>query len=197
MRTAFANRVRQWLLTLRKQNATVILVAHTLAQLDAVPAKQVLVESCPTRVLLPNPEAANSANARLYRDLGLNDREIAIIAGATPKRDYYVSCLLGRRLVRLDLGPVALAFLGTPEGLTLDAMRPVIERLAAHVGPTWPVDWLAQQGAGIPDDIRVRPVGHSSAADARRPVTDVENAIEATQSVWEVAEDATTQESLV
>jgi hypothetical protein len=108
-----------------------------------------------------------------------------------------VSCPLGRRLVRLDLGPVALAFLGTPEGLTLDAMRPIIECLAAHVGPIWPVDWLAQLGAGIPDDIRVRPVGHSSATDARRSVTDAENAIEATQSVWEVAEDATTQESLV
>jgi hypothetical protein len=157
MRTAFASRIRQWLLTLRKQNATVMLVAHTLAQLDAVPAKQVLVESCPTRVLLPNPEAGNSANARLYRDLGLNDREIGIIAGATPKRDYYVSSPLGRRLVRLELGPVALAFLGTPEGLTLDAMRPRAEQLATQFGDGWAKIWIAERELDPPPDVRVQP----------------------------------------
>jgi hypothetical protein len=65
------------------------------------------------------------------------------------------------------------------------------------VGPTWPVDWLAQYGASVPNDARVGPVGHSSAAAARRSVTDVENVIEATQVVSEVAEDARIQESLV
>jgi type IV secretion system protein VirB4 len=34
----FADRIKQWLLTLRKENAAVLLVAHTLAQLDQVPA---------------------------------------------------------------------------------------------------------------------------------------------------------------
>ena len=151
MRTAFANRIRQWLLTLRKQNAAVLLVAHTLAQLDAVPAKQVLIESCPTRVLLPNPEAGSAVNRRLYAELGLNDREIAIIAQAVPKRDYYVASPLGRRLVRLDLGPVALAFLGTPPGLTLDRLRPAVETLAAREGRRWPAAWLAQWGIAVPD----------------------------------------------
>jgi type IV secretion system protein VirB4 len=185
MRTTFANRVRQWLLTLRKQNATVVLVAHTLAQLDAVPAKQVLVESCPTRVLLPNPEAANSANARLYHDLGLNDRELAIIAGATPKRDYYVSSPLGRRLVRVDLGPLALAFLGTPEGLTLDAMRPVVERLAEEFGGEWPAVWLAEQGSARPNGPRVDRAGHTGGE------------AEEDRSIWEGGTDATIHESLV
>lgn len=100
MRTVFANRIKQWLLTLRKQNAAVVLVAHTPAQLEAVPGKQVLVESCPTRVLLPNPDAANPATARLYAELGLNEREIAVIASAQPKRDYYVRGL-GATGVRL------------------------------------------------------------------------------------------------
>ena len=150
MRTAFANRIKQWLLTLRKQNAAVMLVAHSLAQLDAVPAKQVLIESCPTKVLLPNAEAGSSANLRLYRDLGLNDREIALVARAVPKRDYYVTAPPGRRLVTLDLGPIARAFLGTPEGVTIDGMRTMVEELATRDGDRWPAEWLKQRGYAAP-----------------------------------------------
>jgi type IV secretion system protein VirB4 len=160
LRTVFATRIRQWLLTLRKQNAAVLLVAHSLAQLDAVPAKQVLIESCPTRVLLPNPEAESAATAPLYRDLGLTDRQIAALAAAVPKRDYLVASPLGARLVRLDLGRVALAFLGTPSGMGPDDVRREVEALAARAGGHWPAAWLARLGARPPDaDLR---------ADARR-----------------------------
>jgi type IV secretion/conjugal transfer VirB4 family ATPase len=150
MRTVFANRIKQWLLTLRKQNAAVMLVAHTPAQLEAVPGKQVLVESCPTRILLPNADATNPATARLYAELGLNEREIAIIAGAQPKRDYYVRSPAGSRLVRLELGPIALAFLGSPAGLTLDEVRPQVETLAARYGAEWPAEWLRSLGIDPP-----------------------------------------------
>jgi type IV secretion system protein VirB4 len=156
MRTVFANRIKQWLLTLRKQNAAVMLVAHTPAQLDAVPGKQILIESCPTRILLPNSDAESSSNARLYHDLGLNDREIATVARAVPKRDYYVKSPLGSRLVRLELGPVALAFLSTPDGMTADAVRPEVETLAAMHGRYWPGEWLARLGIDPPNDGRVR-----------------------------------------
>ncbi len=153
LRTAFATRIRQWLLTLRKQNAAVLLVAHSLAQLDQVPAKQVLIESCPTRVLLPNPEAANSANARLYHDLGLNDREVAIVARAVPKRDYYVTSPLGARLVSLDLGPVALAFLGSPSGMAPDEVRRVVDMLVDREGDGWAAAWLRRLGVEPPEDV--------------------------------------------
>lgn len=150
MRTVFANRIKQWLLTLRKQNAAVVLVAHTSAQLEAVPGKQVLVESCPTRILLPNADAANPATARLYAELGLNEREIAVIATAQPKRDYYVRSPAGSRLVRLELGPIALAFLGSPAGLTLDEVRPQVEALVARYGTAWPAEWLRHLGLEPP-----------------------------------------------
>jgi type IV secretion/conjugal transfer VirB4 family ATPase len=152
MRTVFANRIKQWLLTLRKQNAAVVLVAHSLTQLEQVQAKQVIIESCPTKILLPNAEAGNTANARLYGDLGLNKHEIAIVARATPKRDYYMRSPLGSRLVTLDLGPVALAFLGTPDGSTMDAVRPRVARLAAREGERWPAAWLEELGVNIPAD---------------------------------------------
>lgn len=150
MRTVFSNRIRQWLLTLRKQNAAVMLVAHSLAQLEDVPARQVIIDSCPTRILLPNADAANTSNARLYQDLGLNDREVAIVARAVPKRDYYVKSPLGSRLVKLELGPVALAFLGTPSGMTVDAMRPVVEGIIEREGQAWPEAWLWELGVSFP-----------------------------------------------
>ena len=48
----------------------------------------------------------------LYRQFGLSDRQIDIIAEATPKRDYYYVSPLGRRLFQFALGPAALAFIG-------------------------------------------------------------------------------------
>ena len=44
--------------------------------------------------------------------MGLNARQIEIIASATPKRHYYYVSEQGRRLYELALGPVALAFCG-------------------------------------------------------------------------------------
>ena len=44
---------------------------------------------------------------------GLNDRQIEIVARATPKRDYYCQSARGNRLFELGLGEVALAFTAT------------------------------------------------------------------------------------
>ena len=41
---------------------------------------------------------------------GLNARQIDLIAGATPKRDYYLVSRDGCRMFELGLGPAALAF---------------------------------------------------------------------------------------
>lgn len=166
MRTVFANRLKQWLLTLRKQNAAVMLVAHTLAQLEQVPAKQVIIESCPTRILLPNADAANTANAPLYRDIGCNDREIALVAGAVPKRDYYMKSPLGSRMVQLDLGPVALAFLSTPDGMTIDTMRPIVADLALRHGDAWPAVWLQRLGVALPPEAMLARPAEDSAKRA-------------------------------
>jgi type IV secretion system protein VirB4 len=150
MKSAFAARIKQWLLTLRKQNAAVVLATQSLSQLWETPHRHVLLESCPTRILLPNPEAASPGHLGLYRDLGLNDAEIQLLARARRKRDYYVKSPRGSRLFELGLGPVALAFVGTPEGMTqaeaIAEARPLIER---H-GAAWPREWLARRGVPLP-----------------------------------------------
>jgi type IV secretion/conjugal transfer VirB4 family ATPase len=150
MKSAFAARIKQWLLTLRKQNAAVVLATQSLSQLVDSPHRTVVLESCPTRILLPNPEAAAPAQAVLYRDLGLNEAEIALLARARRKRDYYFKSPRGSRLFELGLGPVALAFLGTPEGMTqAEAIAEARPMIARH-GADWPREWLARRGLAVP-----------------------------------------------
>ena len=72
-----------------------------------------LIESCPTRIFLPNPDASTPQIASFYEGFGLNAQQLRIIASATPKRDYYYQSKSGNRLFELGLGPIALAAVGS------------------------------------------------------------------------------------
>ena len=146
MHSLFGARINQWLLTLRKQNAAVVLATQSPSQLAQLSNRHTVVDSCPTRIYLPNPDAATPAQESLYRDLGLNDREIAIIQGATAKRHYYVKSSAGSRLFELGLGPVALSFLAAPSGSSMEETRRHLEALIALHGDDWPAVWLEERG---------------------------------------------------
>src|SRR3546814_566798 len=68
-----------------------------------------IIESCQTRILLPNERAIEPQITATYRRFGLNDRQIEILARAMPKRDYYCQSRRGNRLFELGLSDVALA----------------------------------------------------------------------------------------
>src|SRR5207248_3005201 len=80
MHSLFGPRLHQWLLTLRKQNAAVVLATQSPAQLARLPFRHTIVNSCPTKIYLPNPDAITPGQIDLYRELGLNAREIESIA---------------------------------------------------------------------------------------------------------------------
>jgi len=113
----FAARIRQWLKTLRKKNVSVIFATQSLADIKESSIAPAIIESCASRIFLPNPQATEPQIRTIYEGFGLNSRQIEIIATAQPKRDYYYQSRLGNRLFDLDLGPVALAFAGaaTPQ----------------------------------------------------------------------------------
>ena len=144
MHGRFADRLRQWLLTLRKRNAAVVVVAHSPAQFrdPGVKGAQLLVESCPTRIFLPNPDAAEPDTAALYRWLGLNEAEVARLSRARKKRDYYVRSPSGARTFDLALGPLEMAFLGTLPGRSADETVREAARLAEADDERWPAEWL-------------------------------------------------------
>ncbi|ATW05286.1 conjugal transfer protein TrbE [Sphingorhabdus sp. YGSMI21] len=110
---AFAAQLREWLKTLRKKNASVIFATQSLADIEGSAIAPAIIESCPTRIFLPNERAIEPQILAIYRRFGLNDRQIEILARATPKRDYYCQSASGNRLFELGLGEVALAFTAT------------------------------------------------------------------------------------
>ena len=86
----------------------------------------------------------------IYRRFGLNDRQIEIVARATPKRDYYCQSARGNRLFELGLGEVALAFTATSSKADQLAIGELTEAqgtagFAAH--------WLRHRGLAWAADI--------------------------------------------
>ena len=177
MHGRFADRLRQWLLTLRKRNAAVVVVAHSPAQFrdPGVKGAQLLVESCPTRIFLPNPDAAEPDTASLYRWLGLNEAEVARLARARKKQDYYVRSPSGARTFDLALGPLEMAFLGTLPGRSADETVREAARLADADPKRWPTEWLRLCGLDAEADalersypVRLGPCASDATAPTRR-----------------------------
>jgi hypothetical protein len=109
----FASQFREWLKTLRKKNASVVFATQSLSDIEGSPIAPAIIESCQTRILLPNERAIEPQITRIYQQFGLNDRQIEIIARAMPKRDYYCQSRRGNRLFELGLSDVALALCAT------------------------------------------------------------------------------------
>lgn len=139
----FAARIRQWLKTLRKKNVSVIFATQSLADVKDSSIAPAIIESCASRIFLPNPQATEPQIRTIYEGFGLNSRQIEIVATAEPKRDYYYQSRLGNRLFDLDLGPVALAFAGasTPQD------QRDIDRVLRDAGaPGFAGGWLRHRG---------------------------------------------------
>ena len=109
---AFAAKIREWLKTLRKFNVAVVFATQSLADIARSAIAPALIESCPTRVFLPNPDATTPQIAALYEGFGLNPQQLRIITSATPRRDYYFQASTGNRLFELGLGPITLGAVG-------------------------------------------------------------------------------------
>jgi type IV secretion system protein TrbE len=141
----FRERVRDWLKTLRKFNGAVLLATQNLSDIFNSPIRDVVLESCPTKILLPNAEAVNPASRQFYESIGLNEREIEMVQKSIPKRQYYVVSPVGRRMIALGLGGVALSFVGVSGREERTTLEDVIDRHAR----TWPTEWLRMRG--LPD----------------------------------------------
>ena len=138
----FATRIRQWLKTLRKKNVSVIFATQSLADIQGSSIAPAIVESCASRIFLPNPQATEPQIRVIYEGFGLNGRQIDIVAQATPKRDYYYQSRLGNRVFDLGLGPVALAFAGASS----QEHQRDIDKVASAARQDFAAAWLRHRG---------------------------------------------------
>ncbi|KQN00147.1 conjugal transfer protein TrbE [Sphingomonas sp. Leaf230] len=139
---AFRAKIREWLKVLRKANCLVFMATQSLSDAANSGILDVIVESTATKIFLPNVYARDEETSTLYKRMGLNPRQIELLATAIPKRQYYYVSENGRRLFELALGPVALAFVGATDKESIET----IKGLEARLGRRWVDEWLSLRG---------------------------------------------------
>jgi len=155
--STFAPRLREWLKTLRKLHAGVVFVTQNLSDVFNSPLCDPILESCKTKVLLPNVEAER-ATRDFYRKVGMTDHQIARLAQATPKRHYWFNASDGCGMIDLALTPEELAVVGAGSADDIALTR----LLQARYPDTWPaevfrlrdLDGTAQRWASLSSNIR-------------------------------------------
>ena len=106
-----------------------------------------LIESCPTKILLPNEEANKGGTEHhlgpkdLYTVMGTERAQIHILETAMKKRHYYYVSPEGRRLFDLGIGPIALSFVAVSDKATLAHLS----ELKTTKGDQWPYEWLKER----------------------------------------------------
>ena len=124
----FAARIREWLKVLRKKNVAVLFATQSLADISQSMIAPAIIESCPQRIFLPNDRAIEPQLRAQYERFGLNERQVELIARATPKRDYYLQSRRGNRLFDLGIGPIARTFCAASD----PRARRLVDRLLAE-----------------------------------------------------------------
>lgn len=141
----FNAKIREWLKTLAKKNCRVLMATQNLSDASQSGILDVIVESTATKIFLPNMYARDEAATDLYMRMGLNIRQIEIIATARQKHDYYLVSEKGRRLYSLALGPLALSFVGATGAEDIAA----IKALESKHGDDWVHVWLRDRGLNL------------------------------------------------
>lgn len=141
----FRAKIRTWLKTLAKANCLVLLATQNISDAANSGILDVIVESTATKIFLPNIYARDEATSALYRHMGLNKRQIDIIASAVPKQQYYYVSEQGRRIYELALGPLALSFVGATDKESIAA----IKALETKHGDAWVSEWLTSRGVSL------------------------------------------------
>ncbi len=146
----FADRIREWLKELRKRNVSVVFAAQSLADIADSGIAPAILDGCPQRILLPNDNALEPLSRAAYQSFGLNDRQIELIARATPKRHYYLKSQRGNRLFELAMGPIALSLCGASDPAT----QVLIDDLLREEGPEqFPAAFLEARGLSWAADL--------------------------------------------
>jgi type IV secretion/conjugal transfer VirB4 family ATPase len=154
----FSKKLREWLKIMRKANCAVIMATQSLSDATNSGIMDVIAESTSTKIFLPNPSARDADSVALYQRFGLNEREIEMVAGSIPKREYYCRTSEHQRLVDLALGPLALAFVGVSDKESVAQVK----RCQEEFGDEWIEEHLRRRGLSLGNEERKELVGCNS-----------------------------------
>ncbi|MBV8141344.1 MAG: TraM recognition domain-containing protein [Verrucomicrobia bacterium] len=138
----FRERLKDWLKTMRRRNAAVVLATQQISDLANSGIADIVLENCATKILLPNSEARTPNSRAFYNQIGLNERELDLIELSIPKKHYYMTSNLGRRLVDLGVGRVALSWVG----VNGREERKLVETMIGRHSHGWRTEWLRLKG---------------------------------------------------
>ena len=135
----FAEKIREWLKVLRKSNASVIFATQSLSDITECPIFTTILESCFSRIFLPDKTALEEKSVKTYETFGLNRKQIEIISSAIQKRQYYYVSPLGCRLFDLGLEscPVSLAYLANNKADLIECQQILDSYGKEHFNEHW------------------------------------------------------------
>lgn len=140
-------KLKEWLKVLRKGNCALIFATQRISDVVNSPLRDVILSETATKIYLPDAGAREEHIALFYRQLGLNDHQINIIARAQRRNDYYLVSEQGCRLFSFALGSLNLAFTGISDKTTVAK----IQELEAAYGNDWVELWLMERGLSLDD----------------------------------------------
>lgn len=106
----FTKRINDWLKTLAKKNAFLIMATQSLDELAKSEIFASIIDNIPNRIFLPNPNA--DAHIDMYtKKFSLNAEQVNRIRNAVPKLNYYINTPVMSRMARFRCPPAVLACL--------------------------------------------------------------------------------------
>ena len=94
--------VQEALKTWRKRNGTMVLATQAVDDFASADLLKTVVESCPTKLLLPNPAFDRQQYAELFQ---LNEMEIDLLADLVPRQEFLLKRHGLTKVLRLNVDP--------------------------------------------------------------------------------------------
>jgi len=138
----FRKRINDWLRTLAKKNAFLIMATQSLDEIARSDIFATIIDNIPNRIYLPNANAF--AHREMYKNqFSLNDAQIERIRNGTPKLHYYIVTPLLSRMAEVHLPPEVLAVVRSDSR----AQKVFNQHLSSN-DPEWKVNYVEEMVHG-------------------------------------------------
>ena len=123
--------------SMRRKNCGLIAATHDVNDIAGRPDYSLMLINFPARIFLPNPQATSEIIADGYRKVGVNERQIEIIAGAVPKREALYISPMGARLAAFPLGEITRHVIGATDLASVNQARRILAADPAGFLAAW------------------------------------------------------------